>query len=162
MIYKGILLRGGIVRGKAYHDGRVLFGPAVIAAYELEQTAKYPRVLVEDHIVRSERWLHAEDQFFLRDCDGAWFVNPFLRGVSHLSTLLPELRPEHPESDFLSRVRGNIARLLSASMRSRKRSWDQIAKLRWLAARFNDVIASKPMPGIESIDLDRPRGSRCH
>lgn len=157
MLYKGILVRGGVVRGKAYHDGRVIFGPAVIGAYELELTAKYPRILVEDHIVRSLWWLYAEDQLFLRDFDGSWFVNPFRRGVSQWSALLPELKANQAERDFLTSVRRHLVRLLSAEMRSRKRSWDRIAKLRWLSARFNDALASKPIPQIAPIDLDRPR-----
>ena len=159
MLYKGILIRGGIVRGKAYHERRVLFGPAVIAAYELqEHAARYPRIVVEDHIVRSE-WLLSvmKKEFFLRDSDGCWFLTPFQRSISRLSTLLPELRPEQAESDFHTRVRDHIVQQLSTQLRCRNRNWDHIAKLRWLAARFNDALASELIAGVASIDLDRPR-----
>jgi hypothetical protein len=157
LIYRGILLRGGVAKGKAYHTKRVLFGPAVIAAYELQQhTAKYPRIVVEDHLVRSEWWLNTRGEFFRQDGDGCWFVNPFERGVSRWSELLGMLRRYQIESSFLGDVRKHIARLLSDQMRSRRRDWDRIAKLRWLAARFNDAIASQHPPGVVPIDLTRP------
>ena len=36
LLRQGILCRGAVVRGLAYHENRVLFGPAIIEAYELE------------------------------------------------------------------------------------------------------------------------------
>jgi hypothetical protein len=160
MLYKGILLRGGVVRGKAYHRGGVVFGPGIVAAYDLEQAAKYPRVVVEDHLYRSEWFLRTKERFFVRDADGCWFVNPFLRGTSQWAGLLPELRPQQAEADFYHQVRKNIVRLLSLEMRNRRRSWERIAKLRWLAARFNDAIRAEPLAGITEIDLDSPSISR--
>ena len=158
LLYRGILLRGGIVRGKAYHSGSVLFGPGVISAYELEdKAAAYPRIVVEDHLLRSESLLLAKGEFFLRDADGCWFVNPFELDFSHLSALLPGLRPNRAERDFLDRVRMHVVRLLSAELRTRRRKWDRIAKLRWLATRFNNAVAAHPAGGVPPIDLDRPR-----
>lgn len=51
MMEKGILMRGGITYGKLVHQGKVVFGPAMIEAYELETTAAiYPRVVVDEKI----------------------------------------------------------------------------------------------------------------
>ena len=48
LAYQGILIRGGIAIGKAYHDGEIVFGPAMNEAYELESLcAKYPRIIVK-------------------------------------------------------------------------------------------------------------------
>jgi hypothetical protein len=155
LLYKGIYTRGGIVKGGAYHNGPVLFGSGVISAYELQTTARYPRIVVEDRLVRSQWWLAGTGRrFFVRDSDGCWFVNPLER-PSRWQTLLPELRSQdNPEKDFLLRVRQHIVRDLSREMRTRRRNWEIIAKLRWLAATFNNL--AELQPGVVAIDLDRP------
>ncbi len=72
-----IICRGGITRGDVYHDGQVIFGPAMNEAYRLEQKcAKYPRVILSEDVVRDA--LSADPnakQFILRDDDGYHFVN---------------------------------------------------------------------------------------
>ncbi len=43
----GIMIRGGIAVGDIYHDGRMVFGPAMNEAYKLEnKKAVYPRVVI--------------------------------------------------------------------------------------------------------------------
>jgi hypothetical protein len=39
-----ILCRGGVAIGKCFHNENVLFGPALVEAYVLEQTAHSPRI----------------------------------------------------------------------------------------------------------------------
>ena len=39
---EGILTRGGVVHGKAYHNGRVLFGPGIVDAYSLNASYSTP------------------------------------------------------------------------------------------------------------------------
>jgi len=47
LMQESLLIRGGIAKGKLYHEKGVMFGPAVIEAYEIEKTiAKYPRVIL--------------------------------------------------------------------------------------------------------------------
>jgi hypothetical protein len=72
------LLRGGIVRGDVYHHDRVAFGPALIAAYELERAAKYPRIVLDDSVTgieRSDHWRRDPDDgqtfFSYLTCFGA-------------------------------------------------------------------------------------------
>ncbi len=47
LLKRGLLLRGGIVHGKFFSRGSIVFGPGIISAVRLERQAKYPRVLVE-------------------------------------------------------------------------------------------------------------------
>lgn len=45
----GCLIRGGITIGQLYHKKHVVFGPALVEAYELESKhAKSPRILISD------------------------------------------------------------------------------------------------------------------
>ena len=44
----GFFMRGAVVRGALYHDKEVVFGDALIRAYNLESTvARYPRIIIE-------------------------------------------------------------------------------------------------------------------
>lgn len=73
--YQGFLIRGGVTVGKVVHDSRLVFGPGLIKAYELESTvAVYPRVVVDD-AVASE---FSKTPFgLLVEEDGVKFVDPF-------------------------------------------------------------------------------------
>jgi hypothetical protein len=47
LLKEGYFIRGALVRGKLYHDDRMVFGEALIRAYELENTiVRFPRVIV--------------------------------------------------------------------------------------------------------------------
>jgi len=52
LIDYGFIIRGAITIGDLYHDERIVFGPALNQAYEIESTiANYPRVIVDKRIV---------------------------------------------------------------------------------------------------------------
>jgi hypothetical protein len=54
LIMGGYILRGGMTRGRLYHEDGVVFGPALIEAYDLEHTkAKNPRILVSDELTKN-------------------------------------------------------------------------------------------------------------
>ncbi len=49
---RGIMIRGGISYGDCYHQGGIVFGPAMNEAYRLEHTvAKWPRVVIEKDVL---------------------------------------------------------------------------------------------------------------
>lgn len=49
LVEYGLMMRGGIATGELHHDHQVVFGPALVRAYELENTrAIYPRVLIDN------------------------------------------------------------------------------------------------------------------
>lgn len=51
LAFEDFWVRGAITKGWHYDDGRVLYSPAMIEAYEMEsQDACYPRVLVETQV----------------------------------------------------------------------------------------------------------------
>lgn len=50
LLLEGILTRGGITVGRVYLDNRFVFGPALIAAHNLEQTTAEPRILLSEDI----------------------------------------------------------------------------------------------------------------
>jgi hypothetical protein len=88
---EGILTRGAVVHGKAYHNGRVLFGPGIVEAYTLEsEVAKYPRILVTESVREEVLGYHEglwKGRLLKRDVDGCWFVNLLVPSASSWAPL---------------------------------------------------------------------------
>lgn len=53
LINKGIVIRGGITYGEFYYDSNkhFVYGPGVVKAYNLERSAKFPRIIVDNAIL---------------------------------------------------------------------------------------------------------------
>jgi hypothetical protein len=73
----GFLVRGGATIGKLYHARGVVFGEAMVDAFQLEsRTAIYPRVVLSTSITR--RWDWMDNQFgVIKDNDGVYHVDYF-------------------------------------------------------------------------------------
>lgn len=53
LINLGVLCRGALTYGEVIHNENIIFGPAIVDAYELEgKYAKYPRIIVSDCIIQ--------------------------------------------------------------------------------------------------------------
>lgn len=135
---EGILTRGSVVVGKAYHNGRVLFGPGIIEAYNLEQeVAKYPRILVSED-VRKEVWGYHqgvwEGHLLKQDVDGCWFVNLLTPSLSSWGVLAKSSR-KYDLEEHLNKVRSAL-----------KGEWQRVqgdaahmSKVWWLIHQFNEA-----------------------
>ncbi|MDL2216137.1 hypothetical protein LJB81_00220 [Desulfovibrio sp. OttesenSCG-928-M14] len=70
--------RGGIAWGKLFHKDNILFGPAMVDAYHLEQKAVYPRVIVSSAVlnVLNSRDLDQLTKYWItEDDDGYHFID---------------------------------------------------------------------------------------
>jgi len=90
-----IWVRGGLCIGDLYINGNIVFGPALVKAYELESTiAKYPRIVVENETLR---FLNVQthksrlDALLQQADDGVWFIR-------YPSALY--IQAEHDGADF--------------------------------------------------------------
>ncbi|MBU3114882.1 hypothetical protein [Clostridium lacusfryxellense] len=82
-----ILIRGGVAIGDVYHDGNMVFGPAMNEAYKLEsECANYPRIiLTEDTITNAiiyksdnntiEQELEYVMDLVRKDKDGFYYID---------------------------------------------------------------------------------------
>jgi len=134
----GILTRGSVVVGPAYHNGRVLFGPGIVDAYELEsRMAFYPRILVSED-VRNAVWGYHEGswqgQLLKRDHDGWWFIN-LLVPCSSSWTLLSDPRAPKDIRSHLEQVR----RALLVAQKVAQDNPSHAAKVTWLVHQYNEV-----------------------
>ena len=70
----GWLVRGGVTIGDFYIDNMVVWGSALVRAYELEdKIAVYPRVVLDDNVV--EIITKIDSDYVRRDTDGQYFLN---------------------------------------------------------------------------------------
>ena len=149
LLTQSIASRGAVVFGEAYHRGRVLFGPAIVKAYELERdVAKYPRVLVEAAVKNTVwnyhlgRW---RGRLLQQDIDGCWFINVLTPSLSNWQAL-PGNRSLQNRRRFLRAIRGALKEQLSMQRDER-----QLSKWMWLAHWFNEEVEDEA--DIEILDL---------
>lgn len=62
LLEQGYFVRGAVVKGNLYHDDHVVFGNALIRAYELESTvARYPRIMLTKEVAEDIKKYQGED-----------------------------------------------------------------------------------------------------
>lgn len=112
-----VLLRGGCAIGKAVHNDKYLFGPAVNEAYKLEsEVAIYPRVIISQDIIKNcinncitnsifnnELKLYFEEQikkYLKQDTDGYYYID-------YLSLPTAEISSNDAANKFVEKIQTN-------------------------------------------------------
>ena len=135
LVIEGVLIRGGITIGDLYHDKDVVYGPAMVQAYEMEnKIAVYPRIIVDEKaIVSYLEGIHGDTDavkeiFVLlrQDSDGLFFVD--ILGQSQ------EVFPEKRYFEWLTRIREIIIEGLD------NQSLYVRVKYQWLRNYFNKIV----------------------
>lgn len=131
---EGIFLRGALSRGNHFENERMIFSQGLIAAYELERSARYPRIIVDKDIVEKitvdDRLYHPyyigfkKRDFLIGAPDGCFFID-------YLNLLLKEEGFEQMESmgDHKARILNNVS--------SNFGNVSVLEKYRWLAEYHN-------------------------
>ncbi len=102
----GIFLRGAIVYGDLFHNGRILFGSAYQRAYELESTtAIYPRVIIDSSVYEV---LH--DYIGQHPLNKVAIVRDSIDNINYLLPFQFNYFPHHcgPWLDFMLRVKSHL------------------------------------------------------
>jgi hypothetical protein len=87
MLKFDVYIRGGLSVGFHYEDDNMIFSEGLIKAYELESKSVYPRIILDDELIRRFKWFWANhkdtislfgvDKLLISDWDGSVFINPF-------------------------------------------------------------------------------------
>lgn len=143
LLRDGILCRGAIASGPAVHEDDILFGPGLVAAYELENKAAfYPRVILSPAIaamIKSSPLVHVAV-----DIDGFEFIDPFhglqtTRPVGNLSALFA---PPQWDIDQFRAVAQHTAREIRDLEAQGDSAAGRLAKWRWVANHL-DIAARR-------------------
>ncbi|TCD46989.1 hypothetical protein [Chlorobium sp. N1] len=151
----GILCRGGVAQGKLVHTPKVLFGPGMVNAYELEsKAAVYPRVIFGESIIqlgiqahgaqnRPDQEANSIMNLLKKDFDGMYYVDYITGAQQELDA------PEFDYPEYLSKLQKIVAEGLTLKDPSIR------IKYQWLKEKLQPHIN-----GIKSyVALELPEGS---
>ena len=144
----GYLLRGAITVGDLIHTEKYLVGPAMVRAYEMEQGAKNPRLLIDPILLDVAKRFHAEHHspeeeaefirgFMTEDPADGQFYYDYVSWDSVVSVGLTEAW----YGEYLT----TIGNLIERGLRHRRA--DVRNKYLWLHRRYVaalDVLAAEP------------------
>lgn len=136
ILWDGFLVRGAITIGDLYHDDKVIFGPALNKAYQMEsELAIYPRVIIsqDDFVTGLKRALYGDvdeeakylDHILSIDEDGFIYLNNI--------TKKHEFDDNEVYIDLLIKLRSKIVEGLKMSNLKVK------AKYEWLKTKYNEL-----------------------
>lgn len=136
---RGLLCRGGIVRGKLIHTPKLLLGPAMVEVYELEsQVAVYPRVILGESIIHAGFTAHASHnspmdelesimKVIEKDLDGMYYIDYITKAQSELNDV------KYPY--YLCKLQKLIKSGIGVSMPS------VAIKYKWLEEKFSSHLS---------------------
>jgi hypothetical protein len=144
LLEEELLIRGAIARGNLYHEKGVMFGPAFIEAYRIEQNiTKYPRVLLSKDTYEDHK-AGPKTRFAVRlSEDGP----PYVYAFQMLEFMLNNNETRKEGIERAAKCRITIQSLLNRSIHNPR----HYEKLRWLAILWNSTIAKDHRPRVERI-----------
>jgi hypothetical protein len=137
----GILLRGAITIGELYHERDIVFGPAMIEAYEMEnKVAVYPRIIINENAISQYVEYASDDEDDLQDLenlikkdkDGIWFID-ILR------------QQEEIDGSFYNYIKwlSSFREIIINGLQNEK--LNVRVKYQWLRTYFNEVVLEYPL-----------------
>lgn len=142
MARKGILMRGGVAVGQLCHIDKIVYGPAMVEAFELEnKTAIYPRVIISEQVFRTAiqypgnspmEDLELIGDLVKQDLDGLWYVD-FLRQREEVDY----------EYDYFKALH-TVKKLIEDEIKLNETKTDVRMKYEWLKSYFNQVADELP------------------
>lgn len=132
----GFLVRGGATIGKLYHARGVVFGEALVDAFQIEsRTSIYPRVVLSPQITSRRMWIEKQADIMKGD-DGLYHFDYFKTLV--MGAAIPGDSYGANVKTWFEDVIGIIARNLT-ELESRGKL-NELAKWTWFAREFRSGL----------------------
>ena len=160
LLQKGILLRGGIAKGEFFKLDSIMFGPALISAYQIESnTAVYPRIVLSDEIVEElkEKGLFKKmtvEEYITRS-QRETKEGEYIESIEDIFTQIKALIKQSSEDSYFFVNQFHAIEMLSLTQQKRDKINETIknglsnnedrikAKYQWLEKHFNGCIANR-------------------
>jgi hypothetical protein len=147
-LHIGLLVRGGATIGKLFHAQGVVFGEALIEAYNIEsRIAHYPRVVLSRSITERANW--TKPPFVVRDQDGMYCVDYLMPILFHVAP--PGDQWPAQAKQWVSEagsVIGQNLRLLEAGGKL-----NALAKWTWFARNLREGLGRLPDGALNNIGI---------
>ncbi len=137
LLRDGVLVRGGIAKGLAHHVEDMVFGPAMVDAYELESKyAVYPRIIVEKDVVD---WATSdpreEEVHYLGELEGL-LKSDVYNDISYIDILNRNVN-EISTNSYLSLMR-KVKAIIEEGLKNKNK--EVLKKYVWLKNYYNNII----------------------
>jgi hypothetical protein len=137
--YEGMMIRGGMAVGGLYKDdiAGLLFGPALVDAYQLEQKAVVPRILLSEAILREIKSKGTTSEYYVyEDRDGVAYLD-YLKASydTNFGTW-----PITCVNDCNEMMQDHMNAVIKKSEELRAQPIEIRQKAHWLAGYHNSVI----------------------
>lgn len=145
LLSMGYFIRGAIAKGRLYHDGNMIFGEALVRAYQFEsQVARYARLLVTrdvkldvDTFVKDRKFAELFEDRVRQSDDGPYYSNS-LRDIALVATMVD------PKVKFgTTAIAHNLLELREIIQRRLDEAADNprhFEKVQLFASYWNDVM----------------------
>ncbi|REE07626.1 hypothetical protein DFQ09_1176 [Winogradskyella pacifica] len=139
---KGFLTRGGVAIGKLIHTDEVVFGPALVDAYNIEsKLSKYPRIIVDKNVIENGLQYHSENHtkeeekeyvmdIVTEDNDGHYYIDYVQKSSSEFDDL------EYDLYRYINNLKENFFSNYD------EENEDVQKKLDWLKTKINELITN--------------------
>jgi hypothetical protein len=160
LLRSGYFARGGLTKGRLYHDHNTVFGPALIEAYRLEsQVAKYPRILIPRSVVADRdlyaqegtHWKQAFDGRFIRSSDGPHFLHILRDQCRQVQKLAVSENMRPIKGDAILSLLLPIRTTIQKRFDEASDIPEHFQKVAWFAKYWNDYIARWGIKGLEEV-----------
>ena len=140
LMNQGVLVRGGIAKGKVKHTREMVFGPAMVAAYELEDKyAVYPRIIIEKETVDWEKENYLKQlygaNYDISDLDSLIKRDEY-NDIYYIDIFRQNQELDYPE-DYIQLLQ-NVKETIEIGLKSKSKRVK--TKYIWLKNYFNDTI----------------------
>jgi hypothetical protein len=162
LLAQGFFIRGALVKGKLYHDDKIVLGKALVRAYDLEsKTARYPRVMVTREVVDDLRAVSDSevDVLLRRADDGPMFVH-VLRAIeiAALPFKLGHNETQHlgyddPKFGGKLRPYAGIAHQIQRRFDEATDNPNHFEKVKWFANYWNEHVRKWDITGLQKIGM---------
>lgn len=138
LLDKGIYIRGGMTYGKLYHEDNICFGPAMIEAYNLEQKATYPRIIIDKKVIEKALVSPGLDrhQIDFEDIEKLIKIEDNICYIDFLSNAPDEIEENEKVNNFFSNIKKNI----TSHLNNKDYSEEVLRKYKWFVNYYNNSI----------------------
>jgi hypothetical protein len=136
----GFLVRGGATIGKLYHAQGVVFGEALIDAFQIEsRTSIYPRVVLSRRITSRPMWIQNGHGKLVKDNDGLYHFDYF-KGLL--------FQTAQPGENWFAAVKlwfDDVVTVIDGSLTELENSGrlNEFAKWAWFARQFRSALETQ-------------------